>query len=115
MAGEYGKAAFDAVGPLLLIGWAEVGPGFLQAISASTASTAKHYVGSEVPNAHGQSHRTQAVIVSVTRPPSGEAFDRQCRSVPQQHFWHKHDARTQHIARFTRSRFPPTQCESNSA
>lgn len=28
-----GKGAFDAVGPLLLIGWAEVGPGLLQAIS----------------------------------------------------------------------------------
>lgn len=35
VAGEFGKAAFDAVGPLLLIGWAEVGPGFLQAISAA--------------------------------------------------------------------------------
>ena len=33
----YGKAAFDAVGPLLLIGWAEVGPGFLQAINAVSA------------------------------------------------------------------------------
>lgn len=33
VAGEYGKAAFDAVGPLLLIGWAEVGAGLLQAIS----------------------------------------------------------------------------------
>ena len=31
-AGAYGKAAFDAVGPLLLIGWAEVGPAFLQAL-----------------------------------------------------------------------------------
>jgi hypothetical protein len=30
---QWGKAAFDAVGPLLLIGWAEVGPGLLQAIS----------------------------------------------------------------------------------
>ncbi|WP_280883483.1 hypothetical protein [Streptomyces pseudovenezuelae] len=30
---QFGKAAFDAVGPLLLIGWAEVGPGLLQAIS----------------------------------------------------------------------------------
>ncbi|MDF2258433.1 SpdA protein [Streptantibioticus ferralitis] len=29
---QVGKAAFDAVGPLLLIGWAEVGPGLLQAI-----------------------------------------------------------------------------------
>jgi hypothetical protein len=33
VTGAYGKAAFDAVGPLLLIGWAEVGPGLLQAIS----------------------------------------------------------------------------------
>jgi hypothetical protein len=31
VAGEYGKAAFDAVGPLLLIGWAEVGPDLLRA------------------------------------------------------------------------------------
>ncbi|MEU0467668.1 hypothetical protein ABZ215_27015 [Amycolatopsis sp. NPDC006131] len=40
VAGEYGKAAFDAVGPLLLIGWAEVGPSFLQAIGECTSSTA---------------------------------------------------------------------------
>src|SRR5215472_16099478 len=33
ITGAYGKAAFDAVGPLLLIGWAEVGPGLLQAIT----------------------------------------------------------------------------------
>lgn len=35
VASEFGKAAFDAVGPLLLIGRAEIGPGFLQAINAS--------------------------------------------------------------------------------
>jgi hypothetical protein len=34
VAGHLGKAAFDAVGPLLLIGWSEVGPGLLQAIDA---------------------------------------------------------------------------------
>ncbi|WP_307133395.1 SpdA protein [Streptomyces aurantiacus] len=33
LAGQWGKAAFDAVGPLLLIGWAEVGPGLLQTIA----------------------------------------------------------------------------------
>ncbi|WP_442875559.1 hypothetical protein OHS58_10185 [Amycolatopsis sp. NBC_00348] len=38
VAGEYGKAAFDAVGPLLLIGWAEVGAGLLQAIGAASQS-----------------------------------------------------------------------------
>jgi hypothetical protein len=35
VASKFGKAAFDAVGPLLLIGWAEVGPGFLQAMAIS--------------------------------------------------------------------------------
>jgi hypothetical protein len=33
VAGQYGKAAFDAVGPLLLIGWAEVGPDLLRALT----------------------------------------------------------------------------------
>jgi hypothetical protein len=37
VVGEYGKAAFDAVGPLMLIGWAEVAPGFLHAIGATSA------------------------------------------------------------------------------
>ncbi|GLZ30915.1 hypothetical protein Lesp02_31040 [Lentzea sp. NBRC 105346] len=36
VAGEFGKAAFDAVGPLLLIGWSEVGPGLLQAIGTTS-------------------------------------------------------------------------------
>jgi len=38
IAGHYGKAAFDAVGPLLLIGWAEVGPGLLYAMQATAAN-----------------------------------------------------------------------------
>ena len=35
IAQEWGKAAFDAVGPLLLIGWAEVAPGLLQALGGT--------------------------------------------------------------------------------
>jgi hypothetical protein len=35
IAGEYGKAAFDAVGPLLLIGWSDVGPCLLQGMNSS--------------------------------------------------------------------------------
>jgi hypothetical protein len=31
-AGQWGKAGFDAVGPLLLIGWAEVGPALLRSL-----------------------------------------------------------------------------------
>lgn len=34
VAGQYGKAAFDSVDPLLLIGWAEVGPVLLQTIAS---------------------------------------------------------------------------------
>jgi hypothetical protein len=50
-AGKWGKAAFDAVGPLLLIGWAEAGPGFIRelgavniglATDATTTSTRLH-------------------------------------------------------------------------
>lgn len=36
-AGQWGKAAFDSVGSLLLIGWAEAGPGLLGALSAASA------------------------------------------------------------------------------
>ncbi|WP_233620718.1 hypothetical protein [Amycolatopsis sp. WAC 01416] len=36
-AGQWGKAAFDSVGPLLLIGWAEAGPGRLRALSTARA------------------------------------------------------------------------------
>jgi hypothetical protein len=35
---QMGKAVFDAVGPMLLIGWAEVGPGLLQAIGGAPAA-----------------------------------------------------------------------------
>lgn len=37
-AAQWGKAAFDAVGPLLLIGWAEAGPGLLRALGAASDS-----------------------------------------------------------------------------
>jgi hypothetical protein len=37
IAGHYGRAAFDAVGPLLLIGWGEVAPDLLQAMQTTDA------------------------------------------------------------------------------
>ncbi|MEV0522702.1 hypothetical protein AB0I66_04705 [Streptomyces sp. NPDC050439] len=48
IAGQVGKAAFDAVGPLLLIGWAEVGPGLLQTISGIQQTAASERVDREV-------------------------------------------------------------------
>lgn len=47
VASEYGKAAFDAVGPLLLIGWAEVGPGVLHAIKVAAPSSAAGCAGDD--------------------------------------------------------------------
>jgi hypothetical protein len=38
---EYGRAAFDAVGPVLLIGWAEVGPGLLEAMNGPARRPAR--------------------------------------------------------------------------
>ncbi|MFI9382109.1 hypothetical protein [Kutzneria sp. NPDC052558] len=48
-AGAYGKAAFDAVGPLLLIGWAEVGPAFLQALVSDPAAPQSDPVSTDTP------------------------------------------------------------------
>ncbi|WP_151483645.1 hypothetical protein [Streptomyces albicerus] len=50
LAGQTGKAAFDAVGPLLLIGWAEVGPGLLQAISGVESEQAAAPAMPEAPH-----------------------------------------------------------------
>ena len=62
VAGEFGKAAFDAVGPLLLIGWAEVGPSFLQAIGAANPPpTATAHGGFGVEQ---QSVQTEELVVS---------------------------------------------------
>ena len=65
--GAYGKAAFDAVGPLLLIGWAEVGPGLLQAIGAINTQvheSAKSMQGVPAPE--------DQQITPVTRPADPE-------------------------------------------
>lgn len=48
LSGDYGKAAFDAVGPVLLIGWAEVGPGMLQAVSQAGRSQPAGVVAASV-------------------------------------------------------------------
>lgn len=59
LSGDYGKAAFDAVGPMLLIGWAEVGPQVLQAlarIEVSAESTVdRRLTDGQSPSAAGHS------------------------------------------------------------
>lgn len=46
LAGQWGRAAFDGVGPLLLIGWAHVGPELLHALG-NRASTPSQVLGAD--------------------------------------------------------------------
>lgn len=79
VTGAYGKAAVDAVGPLLLIGWAEVGPGLLQAISTFSPQP------KETTHAHsnGTDANTDATTTNTvaTRPTEGPASDTTSRPV----------------------------------
>ena len=69
VAGEYGKAAFDAVGPLLLIGWSEVGPGLVQAISSTTSSSS---VVGEGARTSSLTHSTFDGVAGAERPQFGK-------------------------------------------
>lgn len=78
VAGEFGKATFDAVGPLLLIGWAEVGAGFVQAISESRVdngdrkSSDAGQADSAVRNsADGADEPGQPCVAAATQAPRG--------------------------------------------
>ncbi|MFD2418989.1 hypothetical protein [Amycolatopsis pigmentata] len=65
IAGHLGRALFDAVGPLLLMGWAEVGPGLLQAINT----------GTERPGESDVSAQT-SILLSMAKPAGEERSDR---------------------------------------
>jgi hypothetical protein len=51
-AGAYGRAAFDSVGPGLLIGWAETGPGMLRFLYVRPSNPDPALDGSLAPPAH---------------------------------------------------------------
>lgn len=79
VAGQYGKAAFDAVGPLLLIGWAEVGPSFLQAIGECSSSTAtRGAVAEEQPKVLAQEKPEASQAGSESRWDEAADRDRAC-------------------------------------
>ncbi|WP_159054592.1 hypothetical protein [Streptomyces dysideae] len=72
LAGQFGKAASDAVGPLLLIGWAKVGPGLLQAISG-VQGRGEYSAGSAAgPHADGPKEYADA----GTRPAYDDLLER---------------------------------------
>jgi hypothetical protein len=82
VTGHYGKAAFDAVGPLLLIGWAEVGPVLLQAIASIRRQPS---VETDSPPADGGTVAAATDVVLATRRPrntEARAGDEAGRLVP---------------------------------
>ncbi|MEU3765284.1 hypothetical protein AB0E55_09525 [Amycolatopsis keratiniphila] len=62
-AGQWGKAAFDAVGPLLLIGWAEAGPGLIRALSAANTELGGEQSSSANPRVGCVEHETLDLTV----------------------------------------------------
>ncbi|MEA5358297.1 hypothetical protein VA596_02010 [Amycolatopsis sp., V23-08] len=68
-AGQWGKAAFDSVGPLLLIGWADTGPGLFRALRAANID-----LGSVQPPL-----ATPADLVDddLVEDPTGSQYDKQ--------------------------------------
>lgn len=63
--GAYGRAAFDAAGPLMLLGWSEVGPGLLYLIHTVRPGDGfgpSHMSRTVAGNGHGPTGRIQADI-----------------------------------------------------
>ncbi|WP_210594067.1 hypothetical protein [Streptomyces sp. GESEQ-35] len=77
LAGQTGKAAFDAVGPLLLIRWAEVGPGLLQSVAVpeeqEQAETSVRVVGGQNVLDGGVKHGHGPGALLPSDPGHGEA------------------------------------------
>jgi hypothetical protein len=67
-AGQWGKAAFDCVGPLLLIGWAEAGPGLLRALSAVPAEPGSEHLVSPSAAKLKSGGAEQVVVGSMSLP-----------------------------------------------
>jgi hypothetical protein len=65
-AGAYGRAAFDSVGPGLLIGWAETGPGMLRFLYARPRDLALH--GSEARPAPAYEALPEASALHLNSP-----------------------------------------------
>ncbi|NIY64083.1 hypothetical protein SMALB_2032 [Streptomyces malaysiensis] len=84
LAGQNGKAAFDAVGPLQLIGWAEVGRGLLQAISGAGGETAPESERAEVQE-YPVEHAVQTIEqarVNAERPHVPDEGDQRSQLTP---------------------------------
>jgi hypothetical protein len=73
ITGAHGRAAFDAVGPLLLIGWSEVGPGLLHQIYAvRTATPDGRPAGQPAPDPGPEQDPVVIPLLGARQPPARE-------------------------------------------
>ncbi|SDU10560.1 hypothetical protein [Amycolatopsis keratiniphila] len=75
IAGEIGRALFDAVGPLLLIGWADVGPALLRELAAAAPHTEEPAVltpspSPPTPHAPGDSPNSRPQLIDTSPLPT---------------------------------------------
>lgn len=66
LAGAFGRACFDAIAPLLLIGWSEVGPKLLALL---------HGTVQDSPERHGDGGRDEAAASPERSGPSSELLE----------------------------------------
>jgi hypothetical protein len=97
-AGQWGKAAFDSVGPLLLMGWAEVGPGLLRAVQAAVVESGRVCdLGSAIQPSErrgrgatrGEIYPTQRVSAEVAPPGVDPEKLERARTLGMEH-WRAH-------------------------
>ncbi|MFD0443336.1 SpdA protein [Streptomyces indonesiensis] len=114
IAGDLGKAAFDAVGPVLLIGWAEVGPGLLHAL-ATTSQPCPAPHPSAAPQ-YEQASAQAAAPRTMTEPPAPLPRLRQGRNdiVMVMSCWSAPGRKTPDTGRPTNGRSPRKHSASGS-
>lgn len=84
--GDYGKASFEIVGPILLLGWSEVGPALLREIYTATHPTRRSEANSATALAPSEPSRIRPNVskTSETRSADHELVDA-ARLIDQQH------------------------------
>jgi hypothetical protein len=98
--GQYGKAAFDAVGPLLLIGWAEIGPDLLRTM-------AEHLPAPAAPDEPAHTGKTAGTPIPVDptgigHPPAATPADQVSKQDPPPTSGNARDSPTDRRPRPTR-------------
>ncbi|MEV4055191.1 hypothetical protein AB0J55_28655 [Amycolatopsis sp. NPDC049688] len=82
-AGEVGKALFDAVGPLLLIGWSEVGPVLLQALASASVTGRASVVAQTADSDSNSAERAEGVSADAELLERARCEDRRHRELYQ--------------------------------